>query len=85
MLAIIITDKADEVSDMILTRINRGTTLLTGKGGYTHKDKQVIMCVVKKSQIYDLKQGVNSISPESFMILSSAAEVRGIGFENESL
>lgn len=85
MLAIIITDKAEEVSDMILTRINRGTTLLTGKGGYTHKDKQVIMCVVKKSQIYDLKQGVNSISPESFMILSSAAEVRGIGFENESL
>jgi len=85
MLAIIITDKAEEVSSMILTELNRGTTLLTGKGGFTHKDKQVIMCVVKKSQIYDLKSSVNRISPESFMILSSAAEVRGVGFESEAL
>ncbi len=85
ILAIIITDKADEVSQMILSELNRGTTLLTGKGGFTHNEKQVIMCVVKKSQIYDLKQGVNRISPESFMVLSSASEVRGVGFETETL
>ena len=84
-LALIITDKAEEVSQMILKDLNRGTTLLTGKGGFTHKDKQVIMCVVKKSQIYDLKKNVNIISPESFMILASAAEVRGMGFETETL
>ncbi len=84
-LALIITDKAEEVSQMILKDLNRGTTLLTGKGGFTHNDKQVIMCVVKKSQIYDLKKNVNMISPESFMILASAAEVRGIGFETETL
>ncbi len=84
-LALIITDKAEEVSQMILKDLNRGTTLLTGKGGFTHNDKQVIMCVVKKSQIYDLKKNVNMISPESFMILTSAAEVRGMGFETETL
>ncbi len=84
-LALIITDKAEEVSQMILNDLNRGTTLLTGKGGFTHKDKQVVMCVVKKSQIYDLKIAVNMISPESFMVLTSAAEVRGIGFETETL
>ena len=85
ILALIITDKAEEVSQMILSDLNRGTTLLTGKGGFTHNDKQVIMCVVKKSQIYDLKKNVNMISPESFMILTSAAEVRGMGFETETL
>lgn len=85
ILALIITDKAEEVSRMILNDLNRGTTLLSGKGGFTLKDKQVIMCVVKKSQIYDLKQNVNMISPESFMVLTSAAEVRGVGFETETL
>ena len=85
MLAIIITDKADEVSQMILKELDRGTTLLHGKGGFTHKDKQVIMCVVTKGQIYELKKRVNLISPESFMILTSAAEVRGVGFETETL
>lgn len=84
-LALIITDKAEEVSQMILKDLNRGTTLLSGKGGFTHNDKQVVMCVVKKSQIYDLKKNVNIISPESFMILTSASEVRGMGFETETL
>lgn len=84
-LALIITDKPDEVSNMILTVMDRGTTLLSAKGGYTKKDKQVVMCVVKKSQIYDLKQNVNLISADSFVIFTNASEVRGSGFETESL
>jgi len=84
-LALIITDKPDEVSNMILTVMDRGTTLLSAKGGYTKKEKQVVMCVVKKSQIYDLKLNVNLISADSFVIFTNASEVKGSGFETESL
>lgn len=84
-LALIICDKTEEVSEAILKDLHRGTTLLTAKGGFTQKDRQVILCVVKKSEIYDLKQVVNRTCPNAFLIFSDAAEVKGEGFESESL
>ena len=84
-LALIICDKTEEVSEAILKDLHRGTTLLTAKGGFTLKDRQVILCVVKKSEIYELKQVVNRACPNAFLIFSDAAEVKGEGFESESL
>jgi len=84
-LALIVSDNPDEVSAAIMKRINRGTTLLSGKGGFSMKDKQVVMCVVKKDQIYDLKVTINEVSPEAFIIFADASEVRGIGFESDAL
>lgn len=84
-LALIISDRPREISDAIQQKLDRGTTLLVAQGGYTHKDKQVVMCVVKKTQIYELKTVINSVAPDAFIIFSDAAEVRGIGFESESI
>lgn len=84
-LALIISDKPQEISAALQEKLQRGTTLLVAQGGYTHKDKQVVMCVVKKMQIYELKTVINSIAPDAFIIFSDAAEVRGMGFESDSI
>lgn len=84
-LAMIICDKTDEVSEAILKDLRRGTTLLMAKGGFTLKERPVILCVVKKSEIYELKQVVNRACPNAFLIFSDATEVKGKGFESESL
>ena len=37
----IVSDKAEEVSDKILTEMDRGVTLFSAKGGYSRQDKNV--------------------------------------------
>jgi uncharacterized membrane-anchored protein YitT (DUF2179 family) len=57
--------------------------VLHGKGWYTGKDKTVVMCVTKRSELYMLEQTVHEIDPGAFMIISDAAQVLGEGFEEK--
>lgn len=79
-MSLIISDKYEEISDALASEIKRGVTILHGLGWYSHKDKHVILCVVKRDQIFAVKTVVNSIDPDAFMILTDAKEVLGSGF-----
>lgn len=79
-MSIIISDKYEEVADGIFAEIERGVTILHGLGWYSHKDKHVILCVVKRDQIFAVKSLVYRIDPDAFMILTDAKEVLGSGF-----
>ena len=77
----IITTKQDEVRDAIYKEVNRGVTKLPAVGGYTGKDRPVIMVVVYKTEFTKLKQVVKSVDPTAFVIVSDAYEVLGEGFK----
>ena len=47
----IITDKADELSQELMLRLHRGLTLVRAEGMFTHKEKQMLVCIVRKRQI----------------------------------
>jgi uncharacterized membrane-anchored protein YitT (DUF2179 family) len=64
-----------------MKNIRRGVTVLDGKGWYTKEDKKVLLCVVKKNEIFPLKTLVRSIDENAFMILSEAEETIGLGFK----
>ena len=76
----IITDKRQAVLDRILIDINRGATVWNAEGGYTSTDRDVILVVVRKYELFSLKQAVKSADPDAFMIISDATEVMGRGF-----
>ena len=78
--AIIISDKNDEIADWIIHKLVRGVTYLRGEGAYSHSNKNVILTVVKKDQLADLKQKVVDIDPNAFVILQEAHQVLGDGF-----
>ena len=82
-LSFIVSDHYEQISDVIMEKINRGATVLHGKGWYTGKDKTVVMCVTKRSELYMLEQTVHEIDPGAFMIISDAAQVLGEGFEEK--
>jgi uncharacterized membrane-anchored protein YitT (DUF2179 family) len=76
----IITDKPEQVSEMIMNELDRGATGVYAKGLYSGQEKMMIFCVVNKKEIVKLKERVDDIDPEAFMIVSDAREVHGEGF-----
>ncbi len=80
----IISDKSEELSGLIMTKFERGVTTLKGRGEYTKRAKNVILCVVSKREVGSLKKLVEELDPSAFMIITNAAEVRGEGFLTEN-
>lgn len=79
--AMIVTAQPDEVSNRIIDELNRGTTFLEGKGGYTGNSRPVLYCVLNRSEIVTLKSIVNEVDPEAFMVIGVAHEALGEGFK----
>ncbi|EHI56147.1 hypothetical protein HMPREF9333_00677 [Johnsonella ignava ATCC 51276] len=77
---IIITDKPDEVADIILTDINRGVTVLKGYGYYTKEEKKVLYTVVNSYQIMTVQRQILHIDPKAFISIMDTYQVIGQGF-----
>ena len=81
-LCIIITDKGEEISDVLLKNSPRGVTMLDGKGMYTKAEHNVVLTCVKNRQLTQLKQIVKSVDEHAFIIINDSVEVRGKGFQS---
>ena len=78
----IISNHADDIKEVITNELDRGVTILDGRGGYTDEKKQVLLVVVSKNQEIYLKKLVKSADPSAFIIVSNVHEVLGEGFKN---
>ena len=79
--AIIVSSKPDEVIHEIMYTMERGVTILSGKGAYTGEDRPVLYCVVTRAEVNQLKEVIKSIDPEAFMVIGAAHEALGEGFK----
>jgi uncharacterized membrane protein len=80
LMALIVTEKADAVSNRILTDLKRGVTALPGKGMYTGQDRSVLLCALTVTEVHNLKSAVAKEDPQAFVIVSPAQEILGRGF-----
>ena len=80
-MAIIISDHYEEIGKAINSRLDRGVTVLEGRGFYTGHEKNVLLSAMKKRQAAELKALVSEIDPDAFIILSDAHQVLGDGFK----
>ena len=70
-----------EITDAILSSVDRGVTLLHGEGGYTGEEKKVVLCAVRKNEYHKVKKLVRGIDPDAFIIAAESFEVEGEGFK----
>lgn len=82
MLAYVITDRPQVVSAGILHEIGRGVTSMTGTGMYTEKDHSVLMCALTTTEIDRLKSVIKKTDPHAFVMISTAQQVFGDGFNS---
>lgn len=76
----IISEFYEEILKHLHFEISRGSTLLQARGGYTLREKEIILTVISRSEYYDLERTVLDIDPEAFLIVSNVTEVHGLGF-----
>ncbi len=78
--AYIITERPGPMLDSLVHQLDRGVTILNGKGGWSGEEKQVFMCAFKQRQIVTVKQQVKMVDPDAFLIVYDACEILGHGF-----
>jgi len=76
----IISEKAEQIRQGILSRVDRGLTILHGEGGYLRRDTEVILSVISNHELPKIEALARDIDPSCFIIVSRVTEVWGRGF-----
>lgn len=82
--AYIISDHTEEVTRYITHDLDRGVTILNGRGGWSNQEKNVLLVAFKQREIVKLKASVKEIDPNAFLIVCQTHEVLGEGFRDYS-
>lgn len=80
----IVSDNPEGISEKLMVELGRGVTLLKGKGMYSKEKKDVLLCVVPRSQFTRVKDIVKEFDPYAFVMVSEMYEVLGEGFTYET-
>ena len=79
-LIFIITAKKEQVLSGILLEIGRGASVIPITGGYTGREKNLILCAAKKTQIREILRLTARNDSEAFTVVCDAGQVVGQGF-----
>ena len=77
----IITEKADTICRDINSVAHRGVTILSARGGYTGKERNLLMCTVRIHEVAGIYDIVDKYDPNAFIVVSEAGEIIGEGFK----
>ena len=78
---LIISSESERVKAEVINVLDRGLTVLKGYGGYTGDDKNVLLCIISRSEVVKLKRLVYQVDPDAFMIITNVHEALGEGFK----
>jgi len=81
----VITDKSEEVADVVMHRLGRGVTLLYGEGAYTKTPKRIIYCVVTRLELTKLKDIIYEVDENAFITINDVHDVFGGQFGKKSI
>jgi len=77
----IITSKGDEVKQQLLEKLHRGVTIIDAKGAYSGEGRKVLITVITRYQLADVKSTIKETDPKSFVNILQTTEVIGM-FDN---
>lgn len=78
----IITIKPREIAEAVSQSLHRGATLLKAEGAYTGEERFVVLCVIRRREIAEVKKIITRIDSRSFVIVTSSHEIFGKNFSN---
>jgi uncharacterized membrane-anchored protein YitT (DUF2179 family) len=79
---LIVSDKHQEIGEVITHDIHRGGTLLSGQGLYNGKERKVIFSVMNRREMSVLEAQIKQIDPKAFITVLDANEILGEGFKS---
>lgn len=79
--AMIVTDKPQDMSQLIMTTLDRGMTGWQGQGMYTGQNRSVLYITISRSQVSELRRLVHIADPDAFMVIGHGQTAYGEGFQ----
>lgn len=76
----IITTKGQEIADEISRQCERGSTMVKAVGTYTGTERQMLLCVCARPQVYRIRMAAYRIDPGCMVMVTETGEVYGEGF-----
>ena len=81
----IVSDKYEEINDMIINQLDRGSTLIQAETGFCRNQNLMVLTVISARELSKLNQFVMDIDQNAFVIISQVNEVRGRGFSMQKV
>ncbi len=78
----IFSKKSEQIASQITEQLKRGATLLKTTGAYSGDDRKVVMCALRRHEVFSLKKIVLDIDPTAFVIVGDVGQVMGKGFNS---
>ena len=82
-LVFIVSNKSEEISELIKNKVKRGVTGIYGKGMYLGDNKLLLMCAVRRNDLAEIKKIIKEKDSKAFLIITNSREVLGVGFKHE--
>jgi uncharacterized membrane-anchored protein YitT (DUF2179 family) len=81
-LVIITSTRTDEIAEYILNGLDRSGTALRSRSLYLNREGEIILTVIHRKQLADLRTSIRRIDPEAFVIINDTYDVLGKGFKS---
>ncbi len=75
--AMIITKKADELKKEIHSKLVRGITLIPAKGAFSNENRDMLMIVITRYELFDLERIIKEVDPKAFTNIVQTAGIYG--------
>lgn len=76
-LIFIISDHSREITEAIMYGAQRGVTILQGRGGFSGKDKEVLLSITTMTELPRLRELILGMDPQAFIVVNDTLEVLG--------
>lgn len=74
----IVTNKGEELKTKLLANLYRGITMMDGQGAYTGQERKILMTVITRYQLTEVKGLINEVDPDAFVNITETTEVVGM-------
>lgn len=81
----IITTQPEKMVETIRDRLGRGSTYTDAYGGYSNEQYKEITCVINRLEDSKIKQIIQEIDPNAFVVVYDVAEVKGGNFRKKNI
>ncbi len=81
-LVIITSSRTEEIADFILHKLDRSGTALRSRSLYLNREGEIILTVVHRKQLSDLRSFIKKTDPEAFVVINDTYDVLGKGFKS---
>lgn len=77
---LIVSDRAEQITQRILTDLDRGVTYLQGEGAFSGKAKKIIYVALNPNEVREAKTIITELDPDAFVSILNVDEVMSSDF-----